>query len=99
MVIVAGHFDVDPAHRDEFIAGRLEAMQASRAEPGCVVYAMTADPIQPERVLLFERWESKEALLAHLEGMRSAPQPASTVEIRSAEILQYEISRTGPLGS
>jgi len=99
MVIVAGHFEVDPSRRDEFIAGRIAAMEASRAEPGCVVYAMTADPIQPDRVLLYERWETKEALLAHLEGMRSAPQPASAVEIRSAEILQYEIARTGPLGS
>ena len=99
MVIVAGHFDVDPGRRDEFIAARAESMRSSRAEPGCVVYAMTADPLQPERVLLFERWETKEALLAHLEGMRSAPQTASDVEIRGAELLQYEISRSGPLGS
>jgi quinol monooxygenase YgiN len=99
MVIVAGHFDVDPARRDEFIAGRVEAMSASRAEAGCVVYAFTADPVQPERVLLFERWETKDALLAHLEGMRSTPQPASEIEIRGAEIVQYEISRSGPLGS
>jgi len=99
MVIVAGHFDVDPERRDEFIRGREESMRASRAEPGCVVYAFSADPLQPERVLLFERWESKEALLAHLQGMQSAPQSSSDIEIRGAELLQYEISRTGPLGS
>ena len=99
MVIVAGHFDVDPERRDEFVASRVESMRASQAEPGCIVYAFTADPVHPERVLLFERWESKDALLAHLEGMRSAPQPQSEIEIRGAEILQYEISRSGPLGS
>jgi len=99
MLIVAGYLDVDPAHRDEFIGGRVHMMAASRAEPGCITYAMTGDPIDLGRVLLFERWESKAALATHLEAMRSGPHPASDIEIRGAEILQYEISEVGPLGS
>ena len=98
MLIVAGHFDVDPARRDEFIRGREDAMRASRGEPGCIVYAFTADPIEPGRVLLFERWESKEALGTHLEVLGSRPTP-SDVEILGAEVQQYEISAVGALGS
>ena len=99
MVIVAGHFEVDPARRDEFIAGREESMRTARSEDGCAVYAFTADPLAPGRVLLFERWESKEALQAHLHNLQSAPSPAGDVPILAAEILQYEIGRVGPLGS
>jgi quinol monooxygenase YgiN len=99
MLIVAGHFDIDPAERENFIAEREETMRKSRAEDGCHVYAMTADPLEPGRVLLFERWESKEALGKHLEGLRSASRPPSQIKINGAEILQYEIGEVGPVGS
>jgi quinol monooxygenase YgiN len=99
MVIVAGYFDVDPTRREEFIADRLEAMARSRAEPGCITYAFSGDPIDLGRVLLFERWESKAALAVHLEVLSSAPRPDSDVEILGAEILQYEIGEVGPVGS
>ena len=99
MLIVAGHFDVDPEQRETFIAERTEAMRTSRAEEGCHVYAMTADPLEPGRVLLFERWESKEALRAHLERLRSGPRPASDVKVHGAEVLQYEVGEAGPVGS
>jgi quinol monooxygenase YgiN len=99
MLIVAGHFEVDPADRDTFIAEREEAMRRSRAEEGCLAYAMTADPLEPGRVLLFERWESKEALGKHLEKMRSSPRPPSAVKVAKADILQYEVGGVGPVGS
>lgn len=99
MLIVAGHFDVDPADRERFITERTESMRKSRAEDGCHVYAMSADPLDPGRVLLFERWESKEALRGHLEGLRSGPRPASDIKMHGAEILQYEVGEAGPVGS
>jgi quinol monooxygenase YgiN len=99
MLIVAGHFEVDPADRDAFIAGREESMRRSRAEEGCIVYAMTADPLEPGRVLLFERWESKEALGKHLEAMRSGPRPSGEIKVLGAEILQYTVADVGPVGS
>jgi quinol monooxygenase YgiN len=99
MVIVAGYFEVDPAGRDEFIAGRTEAMRSSRAEDGCHVYAFSPDPLEPARVLLFERWENKEALAAHLQRLRSGPRPAADIKVLSAEVLQYEVGEAGPVGS
>ena len=99
MLIVAGFLDVEPEHRDEFISGRVDLMRASRDEPGCITYAFSADPIDPGRILLFERWESKGALAAHLEVLRSSSPPAGDVKILGAEVLQYEISEVGPLGS
>lgn len=104
MLIVAGTFDVDPSDREAFIRSREDAMRRSRAEGGCHAYVFSADPIEPGRVYLYERWESKESLAAHLAAMRSAPRPANDpaaprVAVQSSEILQYEISNVGPVGS
>ncbi len=99
MIIVAGTFEVDPAERDAFLLSREEGMRRSRAEPGCIAYVFSADPIEPGRVVLFERWESKDALRTHLAGIAAAgPQPPG-VPIRSAEVQQYEISAFGSVGS
>jgi quinol monooxygenase YgiN len=99
VIIVAGHFVVDPGQRDEFLAGRAEAMQRSRAEAGCITYAFSPDPLDAGRVLLFERWESKAHLADHLTAMRARPRPAGGVEALESEVQQYEISATGPVGS
>jgi len=76
MLIVAGHFDVEPAQRDEFLAGRADAMRTTRAEGGCLEYVMSADPVDPTRVMLFERWADQAAFDAHMEGIKTAPRPS-----------------------
>src|SRR3954466_14027439 len=107
MVIIAGSFVVAAADREAFLEGRRSGMEASRAEPGCLDYVFAADPLDPERVVLFERWADQAALDAPLAGLRergaSAPPPAPApaaprVEVRSSEIVKYEISSSGPLG-
>ena len=100
MVIVGGTFDIEPDGRDEFLAGRLEMMRSSRGEPGCLEYTFSADPLDPGRVVLFERWESEDALNAHLAGVRSAP-PAggSGVTPRKVSIVIYDVAGERPLGS
>jgi quinol monooxygenase YgiN len=99
MLIIAGSFEVDPARRDEFIAGREDAMRRSRAEPGCHAYVLSADPLEPGRVCLFERWEGKEELKGHLDAMRTAPRVADGIEVLASEIVQYEIGAVGRVGS
>jgi quinol monooxygenase YgiN len=73
MLIVAGHFDVDPADQAAFVAGRVDQMKATRSEPGCLEYAMSADPADPARVLLFERWADQAAFDAHMAAVAAAP--------------------------
>jgi len=99
VMIVAGVFEVDPAQRDEFLRDQEPAMRRSRAEPGCIHYVFSADPIDAGRIYLFERWESKEALAAHLAAMQATGRPPAGVPVLSAEVLQYEIGAVGPVGS
>jgi quinol monooxygenase YgiN len=103
MLIVAGYMDVEPAAREAFLAGMVAGMTTSQAEPGCLDYVLSPDPIDPGRVRLFERWESKEALGAHLARMtaeRSEPSASSAPSpVKAVELLQYTIAETGPIGS
>ena len=73
MLIVAGTFELDPNDRDAFLAGRVDAMRSTRTEPGCLEYALSADPVDPTRVMLFERWEDQAAFDGHMVAVQSAP--------------------------
>ncbi|GAC1380442.1 MAG: antibiotic biosynthesis monooxygenase [Acidimicrobiales bacterium] len=99
MLIVAGRFRVDPGLRDDFIRSREPAMHRSRQETGCLTYVFSADPIEADLVHLYERWETKEDLAAHLEVNRSSPRPPGEIPLLESEIAQYEVAAVGPVGS
>ena len=65
MIVVTGHVRFAP----EKIAGlrpHMRAMvEASRKEPGCLVYAYGEDFLEPGLFRIVERWESWPALEAH----------------------------------
>ena len=93
MVIVAGSFEIKPEERDAFLAGRLDSMRASRNEPGNLEYTMSADPIDPGRVVLLERWADQASLDTHLAAVSSAPRPSTPgVAPTSASITVYDVS-------
>jgi quinol monooxygenase YgiN len=103
MLIVQGVFQVDPAERDAFLAQNVEAMKISRAEKGCLEYVYAADPVEADRVVLSERWESLDDLNAHLAaaGQRrqaaagSGEAPGATPVVR--EIVRYDVSSSQSL--
>ena len=99
MVIVGGTFEFDPDKRDLFLASRTEMMRVSRAEPGCLEYTFSADPLDPGRVVLFERWTDQDALDAHLVVRRANPeQPETAVIPLSSSIVIYDVSGERRLG-
>jgi quinol monooxygenase YgiN len=93
VVIVGGWFEVDPSERDAFVAGRVEAMVRSRAERGCIEYVIAADPVDPGRAVLFERWESQADLDAHAAAARQAPKSdAPSVTPTAMSIRVYDVT-------
>jgi quinol monooxygenase YgiN len=95
MLIVAGTGYVDPDRRDALLKTLAPAVRQVRTEPGCLDYVIAADPIQPDRVNIFERWESETHLNEHLAGSRQTAQPMP--DVRNVEVMRYEISGSGPL--
>ena len=94
MLIVAGHFDIDPADRDAFLEARSPAMEATRNEGGYLEYVMSADPINPARVVLFERWDDQASLDAHMAVVASTPAAAGPPRRFLGQDLRH-LRRTG----
>lgn len=62
MVIVAGFIAVDPERRDSYLADCAAVIKLARCAPGCLDFAISADPLDPGRVNIMERWESQAAV-------------------------------------
>lgn len=98
IVIVQGVFSIDPDERDRFIEMSIESMRSSRVEAGCLEYVIAADPLDPERAVLSERWESMEHLQQHLSQQRSGSRDGEARPApRSVEITLYEVATSRPL--
>ncbi|HEY3482529.1 MAG TPA: antibiotic biosynthesis monooxygenase family protein [Streptomyces sp.] len=95
-VIIAGPVYVEPADRDRFVEGHQVIVEAARRHPGCFDVAISADPVEADRVNLFEYWESEEVLTA---WRASAPAPTVRIPIRDGRVRKHVIARSGdPFG-
>ena len=77
--------------RGRLRCSRAAGVQQARTAPGCLDFVLTADPVEPDRLNVYERWESD----AHLERFRgSGPDTGQTAQIRDALVRKYRISAT-----
>jgi quinol monooxygenase YgiN len=93
LIIIAGTLSVDPAARDDYLAGCLDVIEQARAARGCLDFTLSADPIEPDRINVYERWASD----GDLELFRGAGLDAGqAAQIRDAQVMRYRISATEP---
>ena len=64
IVVVATIYPL-PEHRDEVIAAFRDAVPTVHGEPGCALYALHEGP---DRLVMIEQWESRQALEIHSKG-------------------------------
>ena len=89
MIIVAGHLTVAPDNRGAFLADALTVITAARDAPGCVDFHLSADPIDPARINIFEHWDSTDAVEAFRGSGPSSEQQAA---ILGADVHQHTIA-------
>ena len=88
MIIVAGALRVDPAQRTAYLDDCYDLIAEARRTKGCVDFHLTPDPLEPDRINIFEQWES----VAAVDAFRgSGPSGAQQDAIRSASVWQHEI--------
>ncbi|HEY4396695.1 MAG TPA: antibiotic biosynthesis monooxygenase family protein [Acidimicrobiia bacterium] len=93
MVIVSGTISVRPGQREAFVSASLPAVAAARRAPGCLDFVVAADPIEPDRVNVYERWESED----QLEAFRGdGPGNELTSDIVKADVSRHHVSSSGP---
>lgn len=89
MIIIAGTLSVDPDERDRYLELVSTATSLARATPGCLDFAQSADPLEPGRINIFERWESDDDLAA----FRALPDDGTVVPaILDASVQKYLIA-------
>jgi quinol monooxygenase YgiN len=93
MWIIAGHVKVDLDERDVFVEAHRDLVERARRAPGCLDVAITADPVDPQRINNFERWESWDAI----EAWRArANAPDTGIAFLDADVMAYEVAGTRP---
>lgn len=94
MIIVSGPLYVDATDRDAYLAGCRSVIEAARAAEGCLDFHIAADPLEPDRINVYECWTSA----ADVERFRSSgPDGDQQAQIRSAAVVQHEIAASTPL--
>ena len=92
MIIVAGWLRVASGDRDGYLAAVADVAVLARRAPGCLDFVQAADPLDPERISIFERWESDEDLQRfRTSGDPDAPQP-DVPDVLAAEVRKYRIA-------
>lgn len=62
---------------------------SARKAPGCLDFSVSADLVEPDRVNVFERWESRAAV----EAFRgSGPSGDRQAAIRAASVSEYDVT-------
>jgi quinol monooxygenase YgiN len=93
VIIVSGRIYLSPGRRDAFLASARDAIVAARRTPGCRDFVVAADPIDLDRVNVYEEWDTE----AELEAFRGAgPEPQLTAAIVRAEVSRHHLASTGP---
>jgi quinol monooxygenase YgiN len=97
VIIVAGALFLDAADRDRYLAAVARVTVLARRAPGCLDFVQAADPIDPERITIYERWES-DADLARFRDADDleAPEPdvpePEVPPVLRAEVRRYRIA-------
>ena len=93
MIIVSGKIYVRSGARHKFLAASLEAVGQARRSRGCRDFVVSADPIEPDRVNVYEEWGSEEALLT-FRG--DGPGEDLSSSIVRADVARHVVASSGP---
>ena len=88
-IIVAGILTIKPGSRDEFIEKSREAILQARINKACEDFSVSPDPIDLNRVNIFEKWKSRSALDAF---RNSGPESNIFSLVESFGVNEYEIN-------
>src|SRR5689334_9280274 len=77
------------ATADAAIAEAAERCKRVQHEPGCIQFEVFRSALSPEKYVLLEHWESKEALAEHAKGMVANPPPRNPGITRVREDYDY----------
>jgi len=97
MIVVTGSVTARLDSFDQVRKLSLEHVHRSRGEPGCISHAVHVDCENPLRLVFFEQWADRAALMAHfavpasrdfVKSLQSLAATATTIELYEATRLE-----------
>ena len=97
MIVVTGSVTARQDSFDEVRRLSLEHVNRSRSEPGCISHAVHVDCENPLRLVFFEQWAGRAALLKHfavpasrdfVKSLQALASAATTIELYDASRLE-----------
>jgi quinol monooxygenase YgiN len=68
IIVVSVKYSVKPGTRDIVMEGARKYMAHSWTEKGCLVYEHLPSSLNDTDVIVYEEWETKEDLIAHMQA-------------------------------
>jgi quinol monooxygenase YgiN len=93
MIIVSGRIYVKPGSRVAFLDASAEAVKKARQARGCRDFVVAGDPLEADRVNVYEEWENEADLLA-FRGQ--GPSKDLRAHIVRAEVARHTVASSGP---
>ncbi|MDQ2670110.1 MAG: antibiotic biosynthesis monooxygenase [Gemmatimonadota bacterium] len=84
MIIIAGYTRTEAGKRDAAVEGFAGLVERAREYDGCLDLSISADPLDPERINVFECWRDQQCLNAWRKVAR-----APRVKLREAYVKLY----------
>jgi quinol monooxygenase YgiN len=93
MVIVHATMPTKPGRRGELLEPAKACIEQTLNEAGCISYELFFSAADPNKAIMVERWESAEALGAHLQSAHLAKLGADIADILAGglDVVSYEV--------
>ena len=87
-IIVVGKLALKPGTRAEYVLRSIVSVALARKDVTCLDFAVSPDPIDSDRVNVYEKWKSR----ADLESFRSAGSSDDLFSlVESFDVSEYEV--------
>ena len=88
MIIVMGHAKLAAGEIDRLGAEMEAQIMATRAEDGCLAYGFSRDVLNPDTLIIAERWRDNAAIAAHFA---SPHMTAFNAVLANAKVLDVSV--------
>ena len=88
MIIVMGHAKLGPGEIDRLGDAMATQIAATLAEDGCLHYGYSRDVLEPDTMIITERWRDNDAIAAHFASSHMA---AFNAVLASAKVLEVSV--------
>lgn len=93
IIIIAGFYLVARTKRDATVTKCKDLVERARAAPGCLDLSISADPVDPARINMFELWRSEKDLRA---WRAIAKAPKGLPRMRVVKVRKHVVQKSGP---